>query len=302
MKKILVVGSANTDMIVKVDHLPKKGETILGQSFYKLPGGKGANQAVAARRAGGSVTFLACVGDDSLGEEAIAGYQQDGIVTTDIQKIPTVSTGVALITVDQNGNNTIAVASGANAKLSAEKIQSETALIQSSDILLLQLETPLEGVIAAIHIAHEAKQFIILNPAPARDLPNALLAKVNLITPNETEAEILTGIKVVDEASAKRAADYLLSLGVEKVMITLGENGLFYADQSHSQHFPSYKVSAVDTTAAGDTFNGALAAALAKGKPTDAALQFAQAASALSVTKIGAQSAIPRLNEIEAFL
>lgn len=299
MPSIVVIGSVNTDMIVTVPHLPVTGETVLGDAFYKLPGGKGANQAVAAQRSGGQVTFMACVGDDAFGQEAIAGYQQDGIDVSQIKVMPGVSTGVALINVDSQGKNTITVASGANLQLTAEAIQKQPALIEQGEVLLLQLEIPLDAVVAAIDIAHQAGCLIILNPAPARVLPREIYAKLTIITPNETEAEILTGIKVTGIASAKQAADCLLSYGVKQVMITLGVQGVFYSDGHACEHFPCFKVNAVDTTAAGDVFNGALATALSQKKALPEAVHFAQAAAALSVTKVGAQSSVPYAEEIE---
>ncbi len=302
MSSILVIGSVNTDMVVKVPHLPRAGETVLGGKFYKLPGGKGANQAVAAQRAGGQVIFIACVGDDAFGQEAIKGYSEDNIDVKHINKISQVSTGVALITVDNQGGNMIAVASGANLELTAELVDKKTALIEQCDVLLLQLEIPLEAVVAAIDIAHQNERFVILNPAPAQALPPGLYSKINIITPNETEAEILTGIKVTDIASAKQAAERLLSYGVKRVIITLGAQGVVYSDHGGFHHEPCFKVDAVDTTAAGDVFNGALAAALAQQKSFHAALNFAQAASALSVTKIGAQNSVPYGEETEDFL
>ena len=301
MPSILVIGSVNTDMIVKLPHLPAIGETVLGNAFYKLPGGKGANQAVAAQRAGGQVTFVACVGDDAFGQESIAGYQRDGIDVSHMKVIPGVSTGVALINVDNQGRNMITVASGANLQLTTAVIQEQRALIEQAEVLLLQLETPLDAVIAAIEIAHRAKRFIILNPAPAQVLPRELYSKITLMTPNETEAEILTGIKVTDSASARKAAECLRSYGVKQVIITLGAQGIFYSADPVCEHIPCFKVNAVDTTAAGDVFNGALAAALSQKKSFREALDFAQAASALSVTKVGAQSSVPKFEEIERF-
>lgn len=299
---VLVIGSVNTDMIVKVPRLPLIGETVLGGDFYKVPGGKGANQAVAAQRSGGQVTFISVVGDDVFGQEAIAGYQQDGIDVSHIKVMDQVSTGVALIAVDHEGKNTIAVASGANLRLTAVVIQEKRSLIEQCDVLLMQLEIPIEAVITAIDIAHHAKRLVILNPAPAQILPRTLYSKIDILTPNETEAEILTGINVKDVASARQATECLLSYGVKQVIITLGVQGIFYSDGRSFEHMPCFKVNAVDTTAAGDVFNGALATALAQQKSFHDALTFAQAASALSVTKIGAQRSVPYLKEIDKML
>ena len=313
MGNILVIGSANTDMVVKVAHLPATGETIIGGNFHKLPGGKGANQAVAAKRASGDlndVTFITSVGNDDLGKEAVCGYQKDHINTSHIEFVDNVPTGVALITVDDVGNNTISVASGANMHLSADHIKQKQALIHKADVVLLQLEVDIETVTTAVQIAFEnnqqskngIKQTVMLNPAPAQALPTSLLEKVDILTPNETEAEILTGIKVTDEATSLKAANRLLSFGVKQVMITLGKNGVFYANSQTNKHFPSFNVNAIDSTAAGDSFNGALAAAISQKQPIDKAIHFAQAAAALSVTQLGAQSAIPCLCDIKQFI
>lgn len=302
MKKIVVLGSSNTDMIVKVPRIPAPGETILGGSFLQAAGGKGANQAVAAARAGGQVTFIANVGDDALGRQAVNGFEQDGINTefvfTDAQQ----PSGVALIFVSEEGENSIAVASGANGTLQPEQIALARAAIEAADTLLMQLETPLETVAAAARLAARVGVRTILNPAPAQALPDDLLAQLDMITPNETEAEILTGIKVSDEASAAAAAEKLLAKGLNHVLITLGAKGAFLMGAGEKRLIPGFRVQAADTTAAGDTFNGVLAVGLASGKSLTEAIRFAHAAAALSVTRIGAQPSVPRLKEIEDFL
>jgi ribokinase len=300
-KSIVVVGSSNTDMIIQLARIPKPGETILGGEFTSAAGGKGANQAVGAARAGGSVTFIARVGEDIFGEQAIAGFRKDGINVKFVIADKTAPSGVALIFVAKDGENSIAVASGANAKLTPADVKRAAKVIRAAAVLVAQLETPLETVQAAAEIAAKAGVKFILNPAPARPLPDALLKLVSILTPNETEAEILTGIKVNDEATAAKAADNLLARGVQTVILTLGSRGAFIADASRKQLVRGFKVKAVDTTAAGDTFNGALAVAVAEGQPLPTAVRFANAAAAISVTRLGAQPSAPTRREIEAF-
>lgn len=299
---IVVVGSSNTDMIIKVPHLPKPGETILGGEFTKAAGGKGANQAVAAARAGGEVKFIAKVGDDIFGESAIDGFREDGIDVADVSKDANAPSGVAQIFVADDGENCIAVASGANAKLSKGDIDNAKDVIEAADVLLTQLETPVETISNAIDIAREYGKTVILNPAPALPLPVELLAKISVITPNETEAELLSGIKVVDEASAVQASDVLKDKGVETVIITLGSKGAFVNHEGEQYLVPGFKVDVVDTTAAGDTFNGALAVALSQKKTFREGVKFANAAAALSVTALGAQPSVPFLKEINDFI
>ena len=299
---ILVVGSSNTDMIIKLDRIPRPGETILGGAFVTAAGGKGANQAVGAARAGGQVTFIARVGQDMFGDQAVAGFVKDGINVDYVMRDKTNPSGVALIFVAKDGENSIAVAGGANAKLSPADVRKAKAAFAGAGVLVMQLETPLETVQAAGDLAAKAGVRVILNPAPARPLPDKLLKRVSILTPNETEAELLTGIAVKDDASAAVAAAKLRARGVQTVIITLGARGAFVATQSGVQLVPGFKVKAVDTTAAGDIFNGALAAALAEGKLLDLAVRFANAAAAISVTRLGAQPSAPTRREIERFL
>lgn len=301
-KPIVVVGSSNTDMIIQLARIPRPGETILGGEFTSAAGGKGANQAVAAARAGGNVTFIARVGKDIFGEQASAGFRKDGINVNFVIADKTAQSGVALIFVARGGENSIAVASGANAKLTPADVKRAARVIRAAVVLVAQLETPLETVQAAAEMAANAGVKFILNPAPARALPDALLKLVSVLTPNETEAEILTGIKVTDEASAAKAANKLLTRGVKTVILTLGSRGAFIADASGQQLVRGFKVKAVDTTAAGDTFNGALAVALAEGESLPNAVRFANAAAAISVTRLGAQPSAPKRLEIEKFL
>ena len=299
---ILVVGSSNTDMIIRLDRIPRPGETLLGGEFATAAGGKGAHQAVGAARAGGSVTFVARVGRDMFGEQAVAGFVQDGIDVKHIVRDAAAPSGVALIFVAKDGENSIAVASGANGKLAPADVLKAQSVFADAAVLVMQLETPLATVQAAADLAAKAGVRVILNPAPARPLPAKLLKRVSILTPNETEAELLTGIKVDDEASAAKAAAQLRKLGVETVIITLGARGAFIAEAAGNQLIPGFKVKAVDTTAAGDIFNGALSVALAEGRPLADAVRFANAAAALSVTKLGAQPSAPLRRDIEKFL
>ena len=301
MQKIVVVGSSNTDMIIKMSRIPKPGETIIGGDFSMAAGGKGANQAVAAARSGGQVTFIARVGNDLFGEQAIKGFAADGINVGGVIKDTNAPSGVALIFVGSDGENSIGVASGANAKLSVENIERTRDIISSAGILLIQLETPIETVKAAVQLA-APETMVILNPAPAQPLDNEILRRVSILTPNESEAELLTGVTIENEAGAATAATALLARGVETVLITLGARGTFVAGADFCGIVPGFSVTPVDTTAAGDVFNGALAVALAEKKPLQEAVRFANAAAALSVTKLGAQPSAPWRQEIKAFL
>lgn len=300
--RILVVGSSNTDLIIKVARIPKPGETILGGEFARAAGGKGANQAVAAARAGGAVTFIARVGRDANGEQAVAGFAGDGINVNHVLRDPTRPSGVALILVDQNGENSIAVASGANDKLSPADVRNAKAEFRRARVVLLQLETPLPTAAASVALAAAEGVRVVLNPAPARPLPAQLLQRIYLLTPNESEAELLTGVAVTNEATAARAADKLRTRGVQNVVITMGARGAFVAGKDVRQLIPGFKVNAVDATGAGDIFNGALVVALAEGLPLLEAAQFASAAAAISVTRFGAQPSAPTRTEIQTML
>jgi ribokinase len=289
-------------MIIKLDHIPKPGETILGGEFVTAAGGKGANQAVGAARAGGAVTFVARVGQDMFGERAVAGFVKDGITVDYVLRDKGAPSGVALIFVAKDGENSIAVASGANGRLAPADVRKAKQAIQSASALVMQLETPLETVQAAANLAAAKGVRVILNPAPARQLPDELLRKVTILTPNETEAELLTGVAVKDEASARQAAAALLAKGPQTVILTLGPRGALVANADGAQLVPGFKVKPVDTTAAGDIFNGALAVALGEGKALPEAVRFANAAAALSVTRMGAQPSAPKRTEIQRFL
>jgi len=298
MKKIVVIGSTNTDMVVKSERIPAPGETILGGRFLMNPGGKGANQAVAAARLGGNVTFVAKVGNDLFGREAKELFKKEGICTdyllTDVEE----PSGVALIMVDAKGENCIAVAPGANGALTPEDIDAAEGAIAQADMVLLQLETPLETVRRAAELAVGLGVPVILNPAPACELPDDLYDCLEVITPNESEAELLTGVKVADEASALKASQALCDKGVLQAVITMGAKGAYVYDGSNGVMVPAVKVEAVDTTAAGDVFNGALAVALADEATLEEAVRFAVKAAAISVTRLGAQASAPYRKEL----
>jgi ribokinase len=294
--KVAIAGSINVDMILAVTRLPKPGETVLGGEFTSAGGGKGANQAVAAARAGAAVSFVARVGDDPLGHEAIARFDGEGIDTKHIPR-DTAPTGVALIFVDAAGENCIGVASGANAKLSAADIDAAREVIAGAKVLLVQLETPAETIAHAIEVAHAAGVTVVLNPAPAQPLPSEVLRMVSVITPNRGEAEALTGMATTEEAAAR-----LHAMGVPRVIVTLGREGVFVSEEGQTWRLPAHVVEPVDTTAAGDVFNGALAASLAEGAMLRDAVRFANAAAALSVQVLGAQPSVPYRAAIEEFL
>jgi len=298
---VVVAGSSNTDMVIKAPHLPAPGETILGGTFFMNAGGKGANQAVAAARLGGNVTFIAKLGDDIFGKQALQLFREEGIDTSCIITDAQQPSGVALITVDAKGENCIAVAPGANAALLPADIDNMIEIIANADIILMQLEIPVETVSYIATLAKRHGKKVILNPAPAFPLDDELLGNISIITPNQTEAEMLTGIAVTDDASATQAAAVLHSKGIQQVIITMGEDGAVIYNHGSYTKVPAPKVTPVDTTAAGDVFNGALAVALCDGMDITAATRFACRAAAISVTRFGAQASAPRLDEVEGF-
>ena len=299
MKKIVVLGSCNTDMVISGKKIPVPGETVSGGTFMMNPGGKGANQAVAVARLAakrGRCTFIGKVGDDLFGRDTAVRMKKDGIdakLVVDRRE----ASGTALILVDRKGQNVISVALGANATLSEEDIAKFRGEIESAAVLLLQLETPLPTVLAAADWAHAKGVTVILNPAPAAKLPRELYSRLDWITPNETEAELLTGIRVTDAKSASRAVETLQKRGVKHVVITMGARGVYCGDCRRI--IPAQKVKAVDCVAAGDTFNGAFAVALAEGETCSDAIAFAQKASAISVTRPGAQASVPWRREVK---
>lgn len=295
--KITVIGSANIDMIVKVPHIPSPGETVLGTEFFNVQGGKGANQAVAAARAGGDVTFIACVGNDAFGKQAIEAYQQEGINTAYIEKVNDASTGVALINVADSGENSISVAPGANSQLSPLRLEKLQNVIAGSDAILLQLEVPLETIEKATALANKFGVRVILNPAPAQKLDSNLLQMVSILTPNENEAALITGY-APGQVNAGTLAEKLHTMGVKSVVLTLGEHGAYYSNNGTQKEIEGISVKALDTTAAGDTFNGYLAVARASGKTMEEAIYMANKAAAISVKRLGAQPSIPFIHEL----
>lgn len=297
--RIVVIGSTNTDMVIKAHHLPTPGETILGGDFFMNPGGKGANQVVAVTRLGGNATFIAKIGKDIFGRQAIDILKKEGINTEYVFEDEEKPSGVALITVDEQAENCIVVAPGANATLDRKDIDRAICEIEKADWILMQLETPIDTVKYVAEIAARKNIKVILNPAPASSLPLDLLSRLYMITPNATEAGIIAGIEVTDIASAKNAARIIHQKGVNTVIITLGSVGALIYENERFEVVDSVKVLAVDTTAAGDTFNGALVVALSEGRSVLDAVRFATRAASISVTKLGAQSSIPFRIEIE---
>lgn len=302
MPNILVIGSSNTDLVVRTPRLPSPGETLLGGTFFSAAGGKGANQAVAAARAGANTTFVARIGQDDFGQQTRANLAQENINSDYVMSDPDMPSGVAFILVDEQGENSIVVASGANAALSPVQLDAAIHAFQQADICLLQLETPLETVLHAAHLANQTKTPVILNPAPAAQLPPEIWPLLYLITPNETETEILTGIAPNTDQEAQKAARVILERGVQNVIITLGARGALLVNKEQTLLVPAPQVTPTDTTAAGDAFNGALAYAVAFENDLPKAIQFACCAGALTVTKPGAQPAIPTAHEIGQLL
>ncbi|OCA56639.1 ribokinase [Photorhabdus namnaonensis] len=301
--KLAVLGSINADHILNLKSFPRPGETVIGEQYQVAFGGKGANQAVAAGRSGADITFIACVGEDDIGFRIYQQLAKDNIKTSGIEVIKGETTGVALIFVNQQGENVIGINAGANAALTPEYFYRYQNIIEEADALLMQLESPLETVLLAATIAKQNNTKVILNPAPARKLSDQLLLLVDIITPNETEAEYLTGIKVENDLDAENAARILHDKGIETVIITLGCRGVWLSQIGQKGKIvPGFKVNVVDTVAAGDTFNGALVTALLERKPILSAIRFAHSAAAIAVTRQGAQPSVPWRNEIDAFL
>lgn len=299
---LVVLGSINADHILNLESFPRPGETVTGSHYQVAFGGKGANQAVAAGRSGANIAFIACTGDDDTGERIRKQLQNDNIDVAPVTAITGESTGVALIFVNGEGENVIGIHAGANAALSVGLVDAQQQRIAGADALLMQLESPLESVLAAAKIAHQHHTRVVLNPAPARELSDELLSLVDIITPNETEAEKLTGVKVENDEDAAKAAHALHAKGIDTVIITLGSRGVWASEKGNGQRVPGFKVQAIDTIAAGDTFNGALMTALLEDKPLPEALRFAHAAAAIAVTRKGAQPSVPWRNEIDDFL
>lgn len=300
--KLVVLGSINADHILNIEQFPRPGETVIGKQYKVAFGGKGANQAVAAGRSGADIAFIACVGADDIGERIRQQLATDRIDTQPIEAIAENTTGVALIFVNAEGENVIGIDAGANAAVTPDYLARYQQKVIDADALLMQLESPLETVIAAASLAKQHQTQVILNPAPARELPDELLAMIDMITPNETEAQRLTGIAVNNDDDAARAAQALHNKGIATVIITLGSRGVWLSENGKGKLVPGFRVKAVDTIAAGDTFNGALVTALLEGKTMADAVRFAHAAAAIAVTRPGAQPSVPWREEIDIFL
>lgn len=300
MKNICVIGSLNMDLVVNVDTMPKPGQTIIGSNFKEVPGGKGANQAVAMARLNGNVSMIGKVGEDGFGQTLINSLKNDKVDTTYIQTSKG-ATGVALITVDKNAQNSIVVSPGANFEVKEDDIDNNIEAIKNSDIVVLQLETPLNTIKYALNKAKELNKYTILNPAPAVKLDDERIKNVDLLTPNETELEIISGVSIETEEDIQKAAQIMIEKGVKELIVTLGSKGSLYINKEKSMFKKAYKVEAVDTTAAGDSYTGALAVALSQDKNIEDAMDFASKVGALSVLKEGAQSSLPTLEDVKNF-
>ena len=299
MLDIIVIGSLNADLVVRAPRFPAPGETISGEDLVIIPGGKGANQAVAAARQGASVAMVGRLGEDSFGPTLTQNLQKNNVDTSHVITGPT-ATGTAIIVVDTNGQNSIVLSPGANGQVTPEDL--DALSFQDADILLLQLEIPLETVVHAASLARQNGLRVILNPAPARQLPDSLLVDVDILVPNESELQLLSGQSVTDIDSAKSAAQTLLEKGVKTVIVTLGANGALLVTDKQITHIPTFKVDVVDTTAAGDAFIGGLATALLKGKALEEAVRYGNASGALAATKFGAQPSLPTQDEVVQLL
>ena len=298
MKKIIVIGSSNVDMVVRTSHLPAPGETILGGEFFMNQGGKGANQAVAIKRLGGNLIFMAKLGNDVLGRQSVGYFKKEGIDTRYIALDEDSASGVALISVDDHAENSIVVASGANMLLNEQDVDKMLEEMCEGDILLMQLEIPLQTVEYAARMAFGKGVKAVLNPAPARSLPKELFRHLYMVTPNRIEAEMLTGIKIANDADVEKVAEEICAMGVKNVIITLGSKGCLIREEGVSYRIDAFKVEPVDTTAAGDTFNGALCVGLSEGMDLKQAAVMASKASSIAVTRMGAQSSIPYREEL----
>ncbi len=303
MPRVVVVGSANVDFVVQTPHIPHPGETVLGSKFVMAMGGKGANQAVGAARLGANVAFVARVGQDVFGDQCLETYEKEGVSTEFISRDPDEATGVALIAVAADGENSITVASGANMRLTPQDVETASGEFQQADVLVMQLEIPTDVVSAAAHLARHNGVPIVLNPAPARDLPKELLRMVDVLTPNRIELAQLAGLTEteVHTYSDERLASVVLDLGVSRAVITLGSAGALVVDGNNVVRVPAFRVESVDTTAAGDAFNAGLAVALARGSSLEDAAHYANACGALAVTRVGAQPSLPTVSEVQAF-
>lgn len=301
-QEIFVIGSFMMDLVVRTPRVPENGETIIGLDFHRFPGGKGANQAVAASRLGGRVAMAGKLGEDGFGDAFLSVLKEESINSDYILRDKETKTGIGSVTLDESGNNRIVVVPGANMRYTLDDLQEIEEVIAQSGILMLQLEMDLDVMREAVNLGFKHSVPVLLNPAPAQKLPDEMLAKVSYLTPNETEAKILSGIDVVDVDTAKQAANLLLAKGVQNVVLTLGERGALVASEGGTEYVPGFSVQAVDTVAAGDAFNGALALAILRGKLLPEAARFANAVGALAVTKPGAIPSLPSRGEVDDFL
>jgi ribokinase len=300
--KIVVIGSSNVDLLMKMGHLPEKGETVTDAEFFQVYGGKGANQAVAAARAGGNIAFVNCVGEDAYTPQMVQNYKNDGIDTRFVFHEKGIASGHALIMIGGEGMNYLSVAPGANYKLTPAKIDEAMPIIDDAAMIVMQYEIPEETIKYVIDLANKKGIPVMWNCAPARTFDLSYIPKINILVLNEVEAGFLAELTIETEADAEKAAQKLVDCGVEKVIITLGSKGAFVVTKTEKVTVPAFKVEAVDTTAAGDTFCGAFTVALVEGKFLKESLRFASAAAAISVTRMGAQPSAPTRKEIESFL
>lgn len=301
MSRIVVVGSLNMDLVINSPRIPAMGETILGNNFITTYGGKGANQAVAAAKLGGDVAMIGCIGDDIFGERLLANLNNNGIDTRCIKVVEGYPTGVAVILVE-NGDNCIIVDPGANSELKPDDIYRLEDLIKESDIIVTQLEIPLDTVKCAIDLARKYNVKVLLNPAPAIELNDELLSMIDILTPNENECEIMTGIRIESIEDARSAVEYLVEKGIKNAVVTLGRNGVVYNYGDEIIHKPASNIEVVDTTAAGDSFSGALAVAITGEGDINTSIEFAQAVATLTITKRGAQASLPHLSEVKEYM
>lgn len=303
MGNVIVIGSYAVDLTSRAPRLPKPGETVLGGPFQMGPGGKGGNQAAAAARSGASVAFVTKIGDDLFGKAALAHFQKEKFNTKFVYISKTEATGAALITVDEKGENSIVIAPGACGAITKEEVAKARSVFEAADLAVLQLEINMEAISEAIELAVESHLPLLFNPAPYLSFPEKWLKYMTYITPNETEAKQLTGILISDESAAQKAANWMHEKGVQTVIITLGGKGVFLSKgMDKGKRLPAFPVNAMDTTGAGDAFNGAFAHAVSSGQELEEAVCFGQAAAALSVTKSGAARSMPKAEEIKRFL
>ncbi|MBK5262894.1 MAG: ribokinase [Peptostreptococcaceae bacterium] len=298
---ITVIGSLNMDLVVNTEKIPRPGETVMGKNFKQVPGGKGGNQADAAAKLGADVRMIGCIGDDSMGNILKTSLASDGVKVDSVLTKAGISTGIASIIVEDSGDNAITVAPGANYELNTKDIEGLSQIVKESKVILLQLEIPVDSVKAALMIGKQAGSITILNPAPAAKMDGEIYDYVDILTPNETELEFLTGHETVTLEQVEAAGKLLIDKGVKEIIVTLGHNGCMHIKRNWQKHYEAYKVKAIDTTAAGDGFNGALAVCLNDGKTMDEAIQFAMKVGAMTVTKEGAQTSLPLKAEVDHF-